>query len=69
MTTTTTALVINEVNGPFRLETIRLDTIRPTEALVQIHASGICHSDLSFANGTVSAAMPAVLGHEGMRGL
>ncbi|KAG6000108.1 hypothetical protein E4U54_001559 [Claviceps lovelessii] len=65
MTTTTTALVINEVNGPFRLETIRLDTIRPTEALVQIHASGICHSDLSFANGTVSAAMPAVLGHEG----
>ncbi|KAG5980348.1 hypothetical protein E4U55_004126 [Claviceps digitariae] len=64
-TTTTTALVLNESNGPFRFETIRLDTLRPTEALVEIHASGICHTDLSCAAGTISAALPAVLGHEG----
>jgi Zn-dependent alcohol dehydrogenase len=35
------------------------------EVLVRIHASGICHSDLSVVNGTIAWAAPAVLGHEG----
>lgn len=67
MTTTlkTKALVLHEIKGSFSLETIRLDALRPTEALVQIHASGICHTDLSIADGTIPATAPAVLGHEG----
>ncbi|KAG6004469.1 hypothetical protein E4U21_001041 [Claviceps maximensis] len=64
-TTTTTALVLNEINGPFAFETIRLDSLRPTEALVEIHASGICHTDLACAAGALPATVPAVLGHEG----
>lgn len=63
--TTSTALVLNEINGPFSFETIRLDPLRPTEALVEIHASGICHTDLSCAEGSLPAKTPAVLGHEG----
>lgn len=63
--TTTTALVLNEIGGPFSFETINLDAIRPNEALVEIHASGICHTDLSAADGTLPASVPAVLGHEG----
>ncbi|KAG5941089.1 hypothetical protein E4U53_007475, partial [Claviceps sorghi] len=63
-TTTTTALVLNKINGAFALETISLDTLRPTEALVEIHASGICHTDVSCAAGTMPATAPAVLGHE-----
>jgi S-(hydroxymethyl)glutathione dehydrogenase/alcohol dehydrogenase len=32
---------------------------------VRIHATGVCHSDLSAMNGTIPVAVPAVLGHEG----
>lgn len=62
---TTTALVVNEVNGPFALKEIALDTVKPDEVLIEIHATGICHTDLSCANGVLPAAFPAVFGHEG----
>ncbi|KAH0592255.1 hypothetical protein MHUMG1_10001 [Metarhizium humberi] len=61
---TTTALVLSEINAPFSFETVRLDALRPDEALVEIHASGICHTDLSCADGTLPAFAPAVFGHE-----
>jgi S-(hydroxymethyl)glutathione dehydrogenase / alcohol dehydrogenase len=32
---------------------------------VHIHATGVCHSDLSAMNGTIPQPAPAVLGHEG----
>lgn len=62
---TTRALVLREINGPFSLETISVDTIRSDEALVEIHAVGICHTDFSCATGILPATAPAVLGHEG----
>ncbi|RGP71715.1 alcohol dehydrogenase [Fusarium longipes] len=62
---TTTALVLREINGPFSLEQISVDKIQSDEALVEIHATGICHTDLSCANGTLPASAPAVFGHEG----
>jgi S-(hydroxymethyl)glutathione dehydrogenase/alcohol dehydrogenase len=37
----------------------------PGEVLVRIHATGVCHSDLSALNGTIPQPCPAVLGHEG----
>ena len=33
--------------------------------LVHIDASGVCHSDLSFAKGNVPLPPPVILGHEG----
>ncbi|KAM7182997.1 putative alcohol dehydrogenase [Rhypophila sp. PSN 637] len=65
MSRTTTALVVPELNGKFELKQIYLDQIQPDEVLVEIHASGICHTDLSCANGTLPCAPNAVLGHEG----
>jgi S-(hydroxymethyl)glutathione dehydrogenase/alcohol dehydrogenase len=35
------------------------------EVLLKIHATGVCHSDLSAMNGTIPQPMPVVLGHEG----
>lgn len=35
------------------------------QVTVRIHATGVCHSDLSAMNGTLPVAVPAVLGHEG----
>src|ERR1700694_332817 len=37
----------------------------PGEVVGQIHATGVCHSDLSALNGTIPQPCPAVLGHEG----
>lgn len=39
--------------------------LQPGEVRVRIHASGVCHSDLSAMNGTLPQPAPAVLGHEG----
>ncbi|KAF5007535.1 hypothetical protein FDECE_6126 [Fusarium decemcellulare] len=63
--TVTKALVLNEINGPFSIGQVRVDKIRDDEALIEIHATGLCHTDLSCANGTLPASAPAVLGHEG----
>lgn len=65
MSRTTTALVLTEINGPFELREVQLNSINPDEALVEIHATGLCHTDLSCADGTLPGAPGAVLGHEG----
>ncbi|PKS08388.1 hypothetical protein jhhlp_005332 [Lomentospora prolificans] len=40
MSRSTTALTLTEINGPFEIREIKLDTIRPDEALIEIHATG-----------------------------
>ncbi|KFH45674.1 Aryl-alcohol dehydrogenase-like protein [Hapsidospora chrysogenum ATCC 11550] len=65
MSRTTTALVLTEINGPFELREIELDSLQSDEALVEIHYTGICHTDLSCAKGVLPCAPGAVLGHEG----
>ena len=35
------------------------------EVRVRMVASGVCHSDRSFQNGTLPITLPAVIGHEG----
>ena len=42
-----------------------LPDVGPAEVRVRLAAAGVCHSDLSFANGTLRMWFPAVLGHEG----
>lgn len=37
----------------------------PGQVKMKIHATGVCHSDLSGLNGTIPMAVPFVLGHEG----
>ncbi|KAL2192655.1 chaperonin 10-like protein [Corynascus similis CBS 632.67] len=61
----TTALVVPELNGKFEMREVYLDDIRPDEVLVEIHASGLCHTDLSSASGVLPCEPNAVLGHEG----
>lgn len=65
MISETTALVANKVNEPLKLETIAVDQLQPDEALVEIHATGVCHTDVSCIDGTLPAQFPAVFGHEG----
>jgi Zn-dependent alcohol dehydrogenase len=50
-----------------QLEVTELDLAPPGagEALVRLHASGLCHSDLNAIDGTAETPCPVVLGHEG----
>ena len=61
----TTAAVLHDVNKPYSIETVELDPPKRGEVLVKIGAAGICRSDLHFARGEATIALPAVLGHEG----
>ena len=41
---------------------------RAGEVAVQVHACGVCHSDLGAVNGTFPMPLPVVLGHEAAGG-
>ncbi|KAH7194511.1 hypothetical protein DER44DRAFT_844232 [Fusarium oxysporum] len=58
-------LIAPALDGSFELKEVYLDSLQPDEALIEIHASGVCHTDLSCASGKLPCAPNAVLGHEG----
>ena len=58
------AVVAHAVND-FSVVNVDLDPPKVGEVLVQMKATGICHSDLSIINGTIRWKLPSVLGHEG----
>jgi aryl-alcohol dehydrogenase len=59
-----TCAVVREQGGPFLLEQVQLSGPRPDEVLVEIVASGMCHTDL-LVRDSRPEALPAVVGHEG----
>lgn len=63
----TEALVVASPGAPFKYQKVDLDdTLRPAECLVRIKATGLCHTDLNFADEkSMPDLYPAVLGHEG----
>ncbi|RAL62678.1 hypothetical protein DID88_004521 [Monilinia fructigena] len=62
----TKALVVDRPGGDFVYRDIEVDdNIRATEVLVEIVATGVCHTDLSFSQNDIEGMFPAILGHEG----
>lgn len=59
------AAVVRQRGDAFRLEDLELESPREGEVLLQIVASGICHTDLFFKDHEAPLPLPAVLGHEG----
>jgi S-(hydroxymethyl)glutathione dehydrogenase / alcohol dehydrogenase len=60
------AAVAHEAGKPLSIETVRLDGPREGEALVEIKATGICHTDAFTLSGADPEGLfPAILGHEG----
>jgi aryl-alcohol dehydrogenase len=59
-----TCAVVREQGGPFLLEQVQLSGPRPDEVLVDIVASGMCHTDL-LVRDSRPESLPAVVGHEG----
>src|SRR3954453_19006620 len=60
------AAVARAPHAPMDFATLRLDDPRPDEVLVEVRASGICHSDLHARDQTYPFPLPGVLGHEGV---
>lgn len=64
METEMKAAILNALDGTFQIEEIEIDAPRGREVLVEVKASGLCHSDLHFAEQDFGVPLPAVLGHE-----
>jgi S-(hydroxymethyl)glutathione dehydrogenase/alcohol dehydrogenase len=62
----TRAAVAFGAGKPLSIETVDLDGPREGEVLVEIHATGICHTDAFTLSGDdPEGAFPTILGHEG----
>lgn len=60
------AAILTAPGRPFVVDTIQVAPPRPGEVLVEIAASGLCHTDLTAIEGSNgSCVYPAILGHEG----
>ncbi len=49
---------------PVRIETINVPDPGPGEAVVQVQACGVCHTDLHYREGGINDEFPFLLGHE-----
>jgi S-(hydroxymethyl)glutathione dehydrogenase/alcohol dehydrogenase len=58
------AAVLNAHTGLFDVEDIDISKPVGREVLVEVKASGLCHSDLHLAEADYGVPLPAVLGHE-----
>ena len=62
----TRAAVAFEAGKPLQVETVQLDGPRAGEVLVEIKATGLCHTDKYTLSGADPEGLfPAILGHEG----
>jgi len=60
------AAVARKAGAPLTIETVTLDGPRAGECLVEIKATGICHTDAFTLSGADPEGLfPAILGHEG----
>ncbi|PIW29602.1 MAG: S-(hydroxymethyl)glutathione dehydrogenase/class III alcohol dehydrogenase [Rhodospirillales bacterium CG15_BIG_FIL_POST_REV_8_21_14_020_66_15] len=62
----TRAAVALEAGSPLSIETVDLEGPREGECLVEIKATGICHTDeFTLSGADPEGIFPAILGHEG----
>ena len=60
------AAVALEAGKPLSIETVRLEGPREGEVLVEIKATGVCHTDeFTLSGKDPEGLFPAILGHEG----
>jgi S-(hydroxymethyl)glutathione dehydrogenase / alcohol dehydrogenase len=62
----TRAAVAHKAGEPLTIETVQLDGPKDGEVLVEIKATGICHTDeFTLSGADPEGLFPAILGHEG----
>lgn len=58
------AALIRNAGHPFEVEEVSISNPIGKEVLVEVRASGLCHSDITVAQSGMGMNPPAVLGHE-----
>jgi S-(hydroxymethyl)glutathione dehydrogenase/alcohol dehydrogenase len=58
------AAVLRKPGTGLAIEDVQIGKPGPREVLIRTAATGVCHSDLHFIEGSYPTALPAVLGHE-----
>lgn len=58
------AAVLNAIGDNFVVEAVDIDDPQGQEVLVEVKASGLCHSDLHLAEVDFGVPLPVVMGHE-----
>lgn len=68
MANTMKAAVVTKLGAPLEIQEVPIPTPGLNEALVRVHASGVCHTDLHAASGDwpVKPQPPFIPGHEGV---
>ncbi|MDE0171804.1 MAG: S-(hydroxymethyl)glutathione dehydrogenase/class III alcohol dehydrogenase [Defluviicoccus sp.] len=60
------AAVAHEAGKPLTVETVQLDGPRDDEVLVEVKATGVCHTDeFTLSGADPEGLFPSILGHEG----
>jgi S-(hydroxymethyl)mycothiol dehydrogenase len=57
-------VVARKKGAPVSVETVVVPDPGPGEALVQVQACGVCHTDLHYRDGGINDDFPFLLGHE-----
>jgi propanol-preferring alcohol dehydrogenase len=56
---------LHRIGDELRIDRVQVPRISPNDILVEVRASGICHSDLNYRDGVAPVAkLPITLGHE-----
>ena len=64
MPSTVRGVVARSKGGPVTVETVVVPDPGPGEAVVEVQACGVCHTDLHYREGGISDDFPFLLGHE-----
>jgi S-(hydroxymethyl)glutathione dehydrogenase/alcohol dehydrogenase len=59
------AVILEAFNAKLRVKEVAASGLQSRQVVVQLGASGVCHSDLSMVRGQYPVKPPIILGHEG----
>jgi aryl-alcohol dehydrogenase len=60
-----TAAITESPGSGFRFDSVELDPPGPDQVRVEIHACGVCHTDMIMEEGHLPVPFPVIFGHEG----
>ncbi len=64
MSTTVKGVVAREAGRPAELVDVVIPDPGANDVVVEIHACGVCHTDLAYRDGDIADDFPFLLGHE-----
>ena len=56
---------VHRISEKLSIDLVEIPEVEPDDVIVEVHASGICHSDINYRDGIASVSkLPIILGHE-----